>query len=160
MKKIFTAEEASKFIVDIQKINKTIVLVGGCFDILHIGHIDFLKNAKLQGDLLLVLLEHDATIKKRKGAKRPLNTQHDRAVILSHLEMVDHVITLPAHTDDIFYDRLVNQLKPAIIATTAGDPYRKQKERQAEKIGARVVDVIQPISNKSTTALVHILEEL
>lgn len=160
MKKILTTEEAFKLRGDFQKRNLSLVLVGGCFDILHIGHISFLKHAKTQGDVLAVMLEHDVTIKNRKGPRRPLNSQHDRAEILSSLEMVDFVIMLPSKTDDEFYDGLVNQLKPAIIATTAGDPYRKHKERQAKLAGARVLDVIQPVTNKSTTALVHILEEL
>ena len=157
MKKILTSTEAAEVI---PKLNKKTVLVGGCFDILHIGHINFLQHAKKQGEVLLVMLEHDSTIKKRKGPKRPINTQQDRATILNSLEMVDYVILLPEQTDNTFYDELINQLKPAIIATTAGDPFRNHKERQAKQIGAQVVDVIRPVSNKSTTTLVHLLEEL
>jgi bifunctional ADP-heptose synthase (sugar kinase/adenylyltransferase) len=84
----------------------------------------------------------------------------DRADLLASLTLVDYVILLPAITSDDFYNNLVNQLKPAIIATTAGDPYREYKERQAKQIGGKVVDVIKPITNKSTTKIVSILSEL
>lgn len=108
----------------------------------------------------MVLLEHDKTIKRKKGNHRPVNTLPDRAELLASLVMVDYVITLPDDSSNNFYNELVNQLKPAIIATTAGDPYRVYKERQAKQIGAKVVDVIQPITNQSTTKVITILNEL
>ena len=160
MNKILTTDQAIRVSTQLSQQGKIIVLSGGCFDILHIGHIRFLKQAKEQGDVLLVMLEHDDAIKKRKGEHRPLNTQSDRAEILACLDMVDYVIILPAKTDDTFYNGLVNQLKPAIIATTAGDPTRAHKERQSKRIGAKVVDVIESITNKSTTKLISILREL
>jgi rfaE bifunctional protein nucleotidyltransferase chain/domain len=160
MNKILTTEQATKLSKKLNTQGKTIVLAGGCFDILHIGHINFLNNAKREGDVLFVMLEHDNTIKRNKGKHRPLNTQSDRVVLLASLEMVDYVITMPDNSSDSFYDTLINQLKPAIIATTAGDPYRLHKERQAKNIGARVVDVIQPVHNQSTTKLISILKEL
>jgi rfaE bifunctional protein nucleotidyltransferase chain/domain len=160
MKKILTTEQAITVSNELQKQGKNLVLTGGCFDILHIGHIRFLEHAKTKGDVLFVMLEHDVTIKKRKGEHRPLNKQADRAEILAALAMIDYVIALPEKTDDTFYDDLVNQIKPAIIATTVGDPYRTHKERQAKRIGAKVVDVIQPVTNKSTTKVISILREL
>jgi rfaE bifunctional protein nucleotidyltransferase chain/domain len=160
MDKILTTKQAITISNKLRLAEKNIVLTGGCFDILHIGHIRFLNHAKAHGDILMVMLEHDVTIKKRKGEHRPLNTQSDRAEILAALEMVDYIIALPDKTDDTFYDNLVNQLKPAIIATTAGDPFRTHKERQAKRIGANVVDVIQPVTNQSTTKVISILKEL
>jgi FAD synthetase len=148
--------QAKKYHVE----GKKIVLAGGCFDILHIGHLTFLEQAHKKGDKLFVFLESDEMIRQHKGDNRPINNQKDRAKILSHLSMVDCVILLPPKVNDAFYDNLVIQLKPAIIATTAGDTYRAHKERQAEKIGATVVDVTAPISNQSTTKLVSLLSEL
>lgn len=160
MDKILLPEQAIQVSKQLHKQNKRIVLAGGCFDILHIGHIRFLNEAKAQGDISLVMLEHDAAIKKMKGEHRPLNKQSDRAEILATLEPVDYVVLLPAETSNEFYDGLINQLKPAIIATTVGDPNRTHKERQAKAIGAKVVDVIGPVSNQSTTKLISILQEL
>lgn len=160
MNKILSVSDAIKIGRELQEQEQSIVLTGGCFDILHIGHLHFLESAKKEGDVLFVMLEHDKTIKQNKGEHRPLNTQSDRAAILASLTMVDYVILLPGSTSDAFYDELAIQLKPAIIATTAGDPYRTHKERQARLCQAKVVDVIQPIKNKSTTKLISILNEL
>jgi len=160
MKKILDIAEAIQVAKNLHKQKQRIVLAGGCFDILHIGHITFLEKAKQQGDILMVFVEHDATIKKTKGHHRPLNRQEDRATILAHLTMVDYVITLPARTDDASYDNLVMRIKPAIIATTAGDVNRSHKERQAQMIAAQVADVTPPVFNQSTTKLVNILKKL
>jgi len=160
MNKILSIEKAIKKSEELRKRGKKIVLVGGCFDILHVGHITFLENARKEGDVLFVLLESDENIKKIKGANRPINAQVDRANILSHLDVVDYVIKIPPIKNDNDYDGLVILLKPAIIATTKGDPMRVHKERQAGQIGAKVVDVIEPVINQSTTRLISILNEL
>lgn len=160
MDKILTIPNALKKAQQLNKQNTKIVLVGGCFDILHLGHITFLEQAKKQGDMLFILLESDAMIKKLKGPNRPFNTQHDRAIILSHLQMVDYVVKLEPLMENSTYDKLVIQLKPAIIATTAGDINKKHKQRQAKLIGAKVVDVTSPVSNQSTSRLINILKEL
>lgn len=158
--KIVTTEQAVNVSKELRNEGKKIVLAGGCFDILHLGHITFLEKAKEQGDVFFVLLESDENIKRTKGTMRPINTQTDRAKILSSLSMVDYVVTLPDITDNKLYDELVIHIKPAIIATTAGDANRSHKERQAEKIQAKVVDVTPPISNQSTSRLVSIFNEL
>ncbi len=158
--KILTVQQSTEVANNLNNQNKKIVLVGGCFDILHVGHIEFLKGAKKKGGTLFVLLESDENIKKIKGHKRPINTQGDRATILSSLSMVDYVIPLPVFKNNFEYDKLVSSLKPAIIATTKGDLHRTHKERQAALIGAKVVDVVEPITNQSTTKLVKILEDI
>jgi glycerol-3-phosphate cytidylyltransferase len=158
--KILTTKQAIEIAQQINSSGKKIVLVGGCFDILHIGHITFLENSKKQGNILFILLENDKTIKKLKGDNRPVNSQEDRSQILAHLSMVDYVVMLPEIIDDKTYDKLVIDLKPAIIATTAGDINKSHKERQAKLVGAKIIDVTNEISNKSTTRLVNILHEI
>jgi glycerol-3-phosphate cytidylyltransferase len=160
MNKILSTKEAITLSAKLHQQGKTIVLTGGCFDILHVGHIAYLEEAKKLGDLLFVFLEDDTRIKKTKGDNRPLNTQEDRAKILAALSVVDYIIMLAPITDNTVYDDLVIQIKPAIIAATQGDPNRHHKERQAKMIGAKVVDVISPIQNKSTTKLINILNEI
>ena len=159
MNKILSPDQVSKIAQTLHKQNKSIILAGGCFDILHIGHITFLEKAKKQGDILILFVENDETIHKQKGPDRPFNSQHDRATILAHLTMVDYVIPLPAFTDNIEYDDLVKQIKPAIIATTVGDPARKHKERQAKLVGGRVVDVVPELHNQSTTRLIKLVQQ-
>lgn len=160
MGKIIKPEQASKIALELRKKNKSIVLAGGCFDLLHIGHITFFEKAKEAGDILFVFLESDETIKKSKGAARPINSQKDRAKILSALEIIDFVILLPTHMTNDEYDSLITNIKPAVLATTQGDTNRAHKERQAKLIDGKVIDVIQPVENQSTTRLINILEEI
>jgi rfaE bifunctional protein nucleotidyltransferase chain/domain len=158
--KIISTNQAITICKILRTQGKRIVLVGGCFDVLHIGHIAFLKEARQRGDVLIVLLESDENINHLKGPNRPINTQKDRAEILENLEIVDYVVNLPAFTKNVDYDNLVISLKPAIIAITKGDPGKNHKDRQAEKIGAKVVEVTDTVSNRSTTKLLEILTEL
>lgn len=158
--KVLTLQEAISVAMNLRKEDKRIVLAGGCFDVLHIGHVAFLKEARQRGDVLIVLLESDENINHLKGPNRPINTQKDRAEILENLEIVDYVVKLPAFTENTDYDNLVISLKPAIIAITKGDPGKNHKDRQAEKVGAKVVEVTDTVSNRSTTKLIDILKEI
>ncbi len=137
----------------------SIVVVGGCFDVLHVGHIAYMEKAKALGDFVFVLLESDARIKKIKGHNRPFNNQHNRALVLTALRSVDYVVELPETMDNSAYDRLISLIKPAIIAITAGDPNRPHKDRQALQVGAKVVSVIERQSEHSTSTLMTKLEE-
>jgi FAD synthetase len=158
--KILKTTDKEKISKKLHAEKKRIVIAGGCFDLLHIGHIIFLENAKKQGDILIVLLESDETITASKGDRRPVNSQEIRAKILSALSAVDFVILLEPHLKNDDYDRLIFALKPAVIATTKGDPTKYHKKRQAEKIGAQVIDVTPQILDKSTTKLINLLKEL
>lgn len=160
MKKTLSIEDVTQLAAKLHQQNQRIVLAGGCFDLLHIGHITFLEEAKKHGDILIILLESDQTISKSKGERRPINSQDDRARILSALSVVDYIFLLKSEMTDKEYDNLVIMLKPAIIATTAGDINRHHKERQAELVQAKVIDVTMPISDKSTTTLIRLLDEL
>ena len=73
------------------------VLTGGCFDILHFGHITFLKQAKTLGDHLIVALESDGNVKRVKGDMRPIHTQEQRKAMLEALSCVDEIIRSPSH---------------------------------------------------------------
>ncbi len=159
MNKIIKNSEAITITKKLRRQNKSIVLVGGFFDILHIGHIKFLEKAKGQGDYLFILLESDETAKKTKGESRPINTQASRAQILSALKFVDYIVILPRMKNDADYDRLVTRLRPTVIAVTQNDKNIKHKMRQAKLIGAKVISVISQISNHSTSRLIKIIEE-
>lgn len=160
MAQIVTKNTITAVLRTLHEQKKRIVLVGGCFDLLHIGHITFLEKAKKQGDILIVMLESDEYIKKVKGENRPINAQVIRAKILAALAVVDFVIQLSPNMSNKDYDTVVFSIKPAIIATTQGDVNRHHKDRQARQIGAKVVDVTPQISDESTTRLVHLLHEI
>jgi len=156
-KKIVTVGQARERAKALHSENKSIVLAGGCFDILHIGHITFLESARSAGDALFIILEADESIKKLKGEDRPINNQEDRAKILAALEAIDQVVLLRPHLKDHDYDELIAQLKPAIIATTEGDINRHRKARQASLVGAKIINVTNVISDQSTTRLIRLL---
>lgn len=158
MNKIVSIKEAIDISNKLKNQRKSIVLAGGCFDILHIGHIEFLEKAKKEGDYLFILLESDKSLRKLKGKNRPFNSHEDRAKLLSGLETINYIILLPEFRNEQ-YDELITKIKPDTIATTRGDPARYHKERQAKMINAKLIDVIEKISNKSTSRLVKILKK-
>lgn len=101
---------------DIRTVEKKIIFTNGCFDILHRGHIDYLKESKKLGDRLVVGLNSDASVSRLKGPGRPVNNQEDRKAVLEALEFVDEVIIFD---EDTPYE-LINKIKPYII-TKGGD---------------------------------------
>ncbi len=159
MKNVLDINEATKLSKQLKSEGKTIILVGGCFDILHPGHVQFLKSAKEKGDVLLVTLESDRKITDLKGSERPLHTQEERAFMLTSLKYVDHGILLPFFSRNEQYDELITRIKPDVIATTENDSHILHKKRQAKRINAKVIEVIKYIPHKSTTRLLKALEK-
>ncbi len=135
-----------------------IVLVGGCFDILHIGHVKFLKKAKSFGDYLIVLLESDVNIKKLKGPTRPIQNELQRKEILSSLKYVDKIIMVPKNATHETYHKLIKKIKPNIMAITQGDPIKHLKLMQAKSVGAKL-KVIKMFGDLSTTKIIEGLTE-
>jgi FAD synthetase len=136
---------------------KVKVLVGGAFDILHYGHIHFLKRAKALGDYLIVALESDKNIKRLKGEKRPIHGQSQRREMLESLRFVDQVIVLADEMKDKDYAKLVKIVSPHVIAVTVGDPILSKKRKQAKEIGAKIVE-ISKIKVPSTTQIAKLLK--
>ncbi len=153
MNKIINVKKSIEVSKKLKQDGKSVVVVGGCFDILHPGHVLFLEKAKKAGDVLFVLLESDEAISQKKGEQRPIHTQKDRSLVLANLVSVDYVVILPLLKTDRDYDDLLSKLKPTIIATTKGDPNRYHKVRQANLVGARVINVVKRIENTSTSSL-------
>lgn len=157
MNKILTIQQGIKIAQKFRKQNKTIVVVGGIFDILHTGHIKFLKKSKKYGNYLFVLLEENSKAAKEKGKARPINSQSDRAKILSSIESVNYVIMLKNMTNNESYDKLMVEMHPDIIATTSGDPQVGHKIRQAKLINCKVVYAIKRFDNQSTTEYIKLI---
>jgi FAD synthetase len=154
MARIVDSQELEKFLPGEGK-GRT-VLVGGCFDILHIGHVKFLSEARGMGDCLIVLLESDKKSRKLKGRNRPVFIQSERAEMLSSLRSVDLVVLLPMMEDDTDYLNLVKKIKPGIIAVTENDPQMEKKRQQAEEAGAEL-KIIPFTKTFSSSKLVKIL---
>ncbi len=132
------------------------VLVGGCFDLLHYGHIRFLEEAKKLGDVLVVALESDENVRRMKGEGRPIHNQQQRKTMLEGLLFVDEVVLLPPMKSDEEYKNLVHRIHPQVIAVTEGDPIVEIKQAQARKIDAELV-VIPKIHTPSTSQLAKLL---
>lgn len=132
---------------------KKSVLVGGCFDLLHYGHYTFLKHAKEAGEILIIALESDEFITRRKN-RQPVHTQRQRAEILAALELVDYVIELPLLTDGAQYGKLVSDVQPTLIAVTEGDPHLEKKQEHARQYGIDVREVSPHVSNFSTSGII------
>lgn len=156
MNRLILNEELSKQIDKIKNKTHKIVLVGGCFDILHFGHICFLKAAKKLGTVI-VALESDTMLKKHKGPLRPIHSQNERAEMLSNLKTVDYIILLPYFSTDEEYKKLTQLISPDIIAVTQGDDQIGIKTQHAQEVGAKIV-VIPKIQTPSTTQLTKLLE--
>lgn len=132
------------------------VLVGGCFDFIHYGHISFLKQAKAHGDVLVVALESDENVRRVKGDTRPIHTQQERKEMLESLSFVDEVIELAPMNSDADYFELIKRLRPSIIAVTQGDPILDKKREQAAIVGAILV-IIPKVHTPSTSQLAKLL---
>lgn len=137
---------------------KHIILVGGCFDILHYGHVIFLKKAKSLGNFLIVALESDKRVRKLKGKGRPIHNQKQRKEILESLKFIDEVMILKDTMVDADYLDLVDKVRPCQIVVTKGDVLLEKKKKQAEAIGAKVVEIPR-IKSPSTTYIINKIEK-
>lgn len=112
MNKVFTLSRLKRLINGYKQKGRTVVLVNGCFDLIHVGHIRYLKEAKKRGDILVVALNSDSSVKRIKGKGRPILPQKERSEILSSFHFVDHVIIF----DEPTVSRILLTLKPHIHA--------------------------------------------
>jgi len=129
---------------------KRIVFTNGCFDILHAGHISLLRKARALGDVLVIGLNTDASVKRLKGPSRPLHDQDDRATVLSELESVGLVVLF----DDDTPIELIKALKPDVLVK--GEDYQKHQVVGAEAVeswGGRV-ELVPLLAGRSTTAAI------
>lgn len=150
---IISLSRVKEFSRKLKKQGKKIVLCGGCFDVLHPGHVIFLERAKRCGDILIVLLESDQKIKKLKGINRPVHNQHQRAQVLSALRSVDYVVVLPNLEEEKDYDLLIMEIRPSVIAATKGSADIHHHQRVAKLVGAKLKYVTRMIGNHSTSRI-------
>ena len=144
--KIKTLLQLKTIIKRLKAQGKKIVFTNGCFDILHRGHIEYLAKAKKLGDVLIVGLNTDSSVKRIKGPKRPVNNEKDRAIVLSAIESVDYIILFSEATP---YE-LIKALKPDVLAK-GGD--WKPKDIVGNDIVKNVVS-IPFVKGYSTTCII------
>ena len=134
----------------LRKEGKKIAFTNGCFDILHVGHVRYLKEAKKTADILVLALNSDASVQAIKGVKRPLVSEEERAEVLAALECIDFVT--------IFHEltplELICYLKPDILIKGGDWPEDKVVGRDEIKKWGGHVTIIPEVAGKSTTNIV------
>jgi rfaE bifunctional protein nucleotidyltransferase chain/domain len=137
---------------------KTIVFTNGCFDILHVGHVRYLAAAKRLGDILVVGLNSDASVRELKGVGRPLNSEDDRAEVMAGLEAVDHVIIFAEKR----VSHLLRQMRPHVYAKGGDytvDSLNSEEVAVLKEINARI-EILPLVPSKSTSKLIQTIQQL
>ncbi|MFY4758386.1 D-glycero-beta-D-manno-heptose-7-phosphate kinase [Aliarcobacter butzleri] len=148
---IKTFEEIEKLVSKLHNLGKKIVFTNGCFDILHVGHVKYLEEARSYGDVLILGLNADRSVKKLKGDSRPINNQDDRAYILASLESVDYVVIFEEETP---YE-LIKLIKPHVLVK--GGDYEGK-----DVVGQDIADelkLVKFVDGKSTTNTIKRIQE-
>lgn len=148
-RKMLSWEESAE--LRAEKSDKKIVFTNGCFDILHVGHIRYLKQASKLGDLLVVGLNSDESVKRLKGSDRPVNSEMDRAEMLSSLGFVDYVVVFE---EDTPYN-LIKAIQPDILVK--GGDYRPEDVVGKDIVESRggKVQILPFVEGKSTTSIIN-----
>lgn len=148
---IKTKEDIYAIADRLKKEGKKVVFTNGCFDILHVGHVKYLQEAKSYGDVLIVGLNSDSSVRELKGPTRPVNSEADRAYILAALESVDYVVVFSEETP---HD-LIKNIVPDILVK--GGDYEGKKVVGAEF--AKELRLVKFVDGKSTTATIARINE-
>jgi len=148
---LLTADEMRNEIVRLQKAGKKVVFTNGVFDILHVGHLTYLEEARNLGDILVVGVNSDASVKVNKGDKRPINSETSRAYVLLGTKFVDYTVIFDEKTPE----KLLDILKPGIHVK--GGDYKKEdlpETKVVEKNGGEV-KILSFVDNISTTEIIN-----
>ncbi|HEO72335.1 MAG TPA: D-glycero-beta-D-manno-heptose 1-phosphate adenylyltransferase, partial [Candidatus Hydrogenedentes bacterium] len=151
--KLRTLDALTAIVAKLRKEGKTVVWTNGCFDILHTGHISYLVKAAAFGDVLIVGLNTDASVRENKGLNRPIVGERDRALVLSALECVDHIILFGEKTTT----SLLGALKPDVYAKGGDytlDTIVQEERRLVEGYGGRIA-IIPGVEGQSTSAIIE-----
>lgn len=140
-------ETILKVVAELKKKGKTVVFTNGCFDILHKGHVTYLREAKKLGDVLILGLNTDCSVKRLKGENRPINNEDDRAEVLCALESVDYVVKFSEDTPL----ELIKQINPDILVK--GADYKVEDVVGREYAGKTIL--INFVDGYSTTSILE-----
>ncbi len=147
MAKVYPREKLSKIVEDLKKQGKVIGFANGCFDILHVGHIRYLKDAKQNCDYLVVALNTDDSVKRLKGKGRPLTPLNERLEILEAIEFVDFL----TYFDEDTVEKTLRILKPDIQFKGTDYTVETVPERKVmEELGGKVMIVGDPKDHSTT----------
>ena len=154
--KIVNWQDALLKVVDWKDQQEKLVFTNGCFDLMHIGHLDYLSKAKDLGSKLIIGLNSSESVSRLKGPSRPINNDESRGQMLAALEFVDLVVLFSEDTPL----KLINHIQPNILVK--GGDYVKENivgAKEVEKAGGRV-EIINFVDGFSTTSLVTKIQNL
>ena len=155
MANILDLKELTKVIEAHKADGRKIVFTNGCFDIIHAGHVRYLRDAKALGDILVVAMNSDSSIREIKGPKRPITPQTERADVLSELSAIDYVTVF----DDPTPLKVIETVKPDILVK--GEDWKEGEIVGADVVkaaGGRVVRIKMIKGVSTTTIIKRILE--
>ena len=136
---------------ELESRGKQLVFTNGCFDLLHVGHVRYLQEARGLGDALVVAINSDNSVRELKGEGRPLNSAGERAEVLLGLESVDYVVVF----DGKRATSLIGEIRPHIYAK--GGDYTvetlNEEEKEALALAGSRIEILSQVAGKSTTAL-------
>lgn len=152
---VVTRDELKQIRSRLKQEGKRVVFTNGCFDILHRGHIEYLAKAKAMGDVLVVGVNSDASVKRIKGNGRPIVEEQDRAAVVAALASVDYVCVFEEDTPLA----LIEELVPDVLVKGADWRVENVVGREVVEGGGGVVRTIEFLPGRSTTAIIkRILE--
>ena len=153
--KIYRLSELASILQRAKSDGNVVVTTNGCFDVLHLGHLRYLQAARQLGDLLVVAVNSDSSVRQLKGENRPLVPEEERAEMLAGLECVDYVVIFPEETPI----SLLSELKPSIHVK--GGDYKLEQliERDVVEANGGKVIVGLNVPGKSTTNLIEVICE-
>jgi rfaE bifunctional protein nucleotidyltransferase chain/domain len=157
-KKIIAWDKLSEWRKKIRASGKKLVVTNGCFDILHLGHVTYLENARNSGDALLLGVNGDAATRQLKGAGRPVNSETDRAAVLAALASVDGVCIFT----DTTATKFLAAAQPDIYVKGGDytlDTLNQDERRAVESAGGKIV-LVPFVPGKSTTSLLEKISRL
>ncbi|MFH0791469.1 MAG: D-glycero-beta-D-manno-heptose 1-phosphate adenylyltransferase [Candidatus Omnitrophota bacterium] len=154
--KIKSLEELEKIVKGLQNKGKKVVFTNGCFDILHYGHVMYLEKARAKGDVLIVAVNKDSSVRRLKGKNRPIVNEHDRLRIIAALSSVDYVTAFGQDTPF----EVIKRLKPDVLIK--GSDWNKEKIVGADFVKSRggSVGQIKLAQNRSTTNIIKKIVEI
>ncbi len=155
MGKVLKIDELVEEINELKKANKKIVSTNGCFDILHVGHVRYLQKSASLGDVMVVYLNSDRSVKALKGDNRPLNNENDRAEVLASLGCIDYVVIFDEDTPVNY----IAKVKPDIH--TKGGDYDVNNLPEAKVImeNGGKLEFISFVEGKSTTNIINKMKD-
>ncbi len=153
--KLKTLKEITNIIKELKNQNKKIVFTNGCFDILHSGHVQYLAEAKELGDILILGLNSDSSVKRLKGNDRPINNEIERATVLSALCTVSYIVIFEEDTPYM----LINHIKPNILVK--GGDWKPEEIVGSDIVSSYngVVKSLSYVEGKSTTDIINKMKE-